>query len=165
MKVFADKLKKQTGIIMLDIGHTFEEVTDELMQKEVNGFLMWKHFYHMLNSIDRVFAYSEGYRFPDFHEEGMNKIDSTSGKTLSKDQLEMYFRNIREKISLYMDNMDDTKLLEEVMCQEMRISRFDLIIAQFRHITWHLGYIQGCIRMETGKLPVYIGVNKDFYPI
>jgi hypothetical protein len=61
--------------------------------------------------------------------------------------------------------MDDTRLLEEVICQEMRISRFDLIIAQFRHITWHLGYIQGCIRMETGKLPVYVGVNKDFYPI
>jgi uncharacterized protein with HEPN domain len=165
MKLFTDKLKKQTGIIMLDIGHTFEEVTDELMQKEVNGFLMWKHFYHMLNSIDRIFAYSESYQFPDFHEEGLNRLDCTSDKTLSKDRLEMYFRNIREKITTYLDNMDDARLLEEVICQEMRISRFELIIAQFRHITWHLGYIQGCIRRETGKLPVYIGVNKDFYPI
>lgn len=165
MKIFTEKLKKQTGIIMIDIGYTFAEVSEELMQKEVNGFLMWKHFYHMLNSIDRIFAYSEDYRFPDFHEDGLNRLDCASDKTLSKDFLETYFKNIREKITHYLDGTDDSKLLEEVICQEMRISRFDLIVAQFRHITWHLGYIQGCIKIETGKLPVYIGVNKDYYPI
>ena len=164
MREFTSRLIRQTDIVMKNIDYSLAAATDEVMEKELNGYVMWKHFYHMLNSLDRIFAHSEVYRFPDFHEDKLNLLDHKSGKTLSRAILINYFKAIREKIGAYMDGMDDSKLLEEVMCQEMRITRFDLIIAQFRHVTWHLGYIHSCIKAETGSLPAYIGVNKDLYP-
>lgn len=165
MNKYVQILSKQTEIILKNIEYALAYVSDDLLEKEINGYLLWKHFYHMLNSLDRIFTVPVNYKFPEFHEKGLNSLDVVSGKSLDKNTLVNYFKGIKSGIHTYLDQIDDEKLLEEVILQEMRLTRLDVILAQFRHATWHLGYLHSCLKVETGDMPKYIGVNPEYYPI
>lgn len=165
MKVYVKILQKQMEIVLKNIDYTLSYVDKAYWNKSVNGYTIWKQIYHTLNSIDRIFTFPENYKYPDFHVENLNSLDISSDIVIEKETLINYFEEIHSGVSLYLEGVDDNKLLEEVICQEMKLTRFDLILAQIRHITWHLGYIQSCIMHETGKLPIYIGVNKEYYPV
>lgn len=165
MDKYAGILGKQTEIVLGNIDFTFSAIEDGLMKKEVNGFPVWRQMYHLLNSIDRIFTVPENYSYRDFHVDGLNSLVKQTEVELDKATLIKYFQGIKEQIRIYLDSLDDEKLLEEVICQEMRLTRFDLMLAQIRHITWHLGYLHACIKVETGSCPPYVGVSKEYYPI
>lgn len=165
MNRYVQILEKQTDIILMNIDFTLSFIGNGLYDKRINGYIISKQLYHMLNSIDRIFIAPDNYSYPDFHIEGLNSLDQQSESILDKQTLCDYFSSIKEKVSSYLKNMNDNKLLEEVVCQEMKLTRFDLILAQMRHITWHLAYLHSCLKVETGNMPNYIGVNKDLYPL
>ncbi|NLD48568.1 MAG: hypothetical protein GX660_15500 [Clostridiaceae bacterium] len=165
MRDFVQKLEKQTMIIFKDIDITLAFINEDYWDKRVGGYIIWKQLYHMLNSIDRIYTLPTIYEYPSFHVDGLNSLDQESKIKLNKETLSSYFLVIKDNVTAYLKNMDDTYLLEEVICQEMKLSRFDLILAQIRHMSWHLGYIHSCIKQETCMLPEYIGINSEHYPI
>ena len=42
----------------------------------------------------------------------------------------------------------------------MNLTKLELILAQLRHIFYHIGYLHCCIKMEKGESPEYIGLYK-----
>lgn len=73
---------------------------------------IWKHCYHTLHSCDKWFINPMKYEEPDFHEEGLDSLDYLGDKSLSKEELLVYFERVKSKIFAYLDGLNDVNLYE-----------------------------------------------------
>jgi hypothetical protein len=77
-------LKRHTENSFKSIEIVFNEIDESLFNEEVNGFPIWQQFYHMINSMDRIFTDPENYQYPSFHKDNLNNLDNKSKDNLSK---------------------------------------------------------------------------------
>jgi len=148
--------------VLSSIENLFSYIPENLYNKKINGYLIWKQLYHLLNSLERNFIDPNNYEYPDFHEDKLNSLDYKSEKKLNKKTLYNYFISIKEKILNYLDDLDDKKLLEIIKFREMELTRLDFILSQFTHVMWHSGYLYSCMKIETNELPEYPGLYKNY---
>ena len=126
-------------------------------------FPIWKHVYHQLHSCDRFFINPTQYTEPDFHVDGLNSLNESSEKVLSREELLQYLEKVRIKIMRYIDSLTDEMLCEVPPgCKSNRLS---LILSQYRHFYAHLGNINATTIMETNKWPRVAGgsVHEGLY--
>jgi hypothetical protein len=153
-----ETLKQQTQVLFSNMEAAFRAADRIDFNKPVIRGPLWKHFYHMLHSLDQWFINPYQYTEPAFHETGLNLIDkSTPEKALSKQTLLEYYHGIRIRIEKYQEELDVTKLTEYP--EGSRFSRLTLILAQFRHLMYHIGFIHACIMKETGSMPEFFGIS------
>ena len=82
---------------------------------------------------------------------------------LKRNQLENYFYQIKEKIKEYIRNLKDEELsLKPENCD---MTRFCLILEQFRHWHRHIGIIYGFIVVDTGKWPYVLNMEGKYVVI
>jgi hypothetical protein len=148
--------------VLSDIENIFSCVPDKLFSKKINGYLIWKQFYHMLNSLERNFIDPNNYQYPEFHEDKLNSLDHESEKELNKKDLYDYFKKIKSKLNDYLLALDDSKILEKINFRNMDLTRMDFILSQFIHVSWHLGYLYCSMKTETDIMPEYTGLYKNF---
>lgn len=158
--MIADSIRKQSAQIFLNIQYIFDALNDENIDSRVGVFPLWKQVYHMLHSIDRNFIDPGNYAEPAFHEKNLNVIFMDSARSLTITQLRDYFGQIRSKISGYLDSLTDAFLEETIVFRDMKLSRMELILAQFRHIFYHIGYLHCCFKLLNGETPEYAGLYK-----
>jgi hypothetical protein len=121
---------------------------------------VWKHVYHTLHSLDRWFINPNRYTEPSFHVDGLNSLDESSEKTLSRGELLDYFETIKLKLRDYISGLTDEQLSEPPeSCERSRLS---MILGAYRHLYAHLGNINATTILETGKWPRVKGF--DFSP-
>jgi hypothetical protein len=149
-------LKKHTDYSIRSIEILFEEFSDEEFGLTVNGFPIWQQFYHMINSMDRIFTDPEEYAFPDFHEGQMHMLETRTDKVLSKTVLYPYFNKVKSAIGEYLDGFDEGRLFEKSNHRTIIMTKLDHILAQLRHIAWHIGYLHSCAKVEHGQTPEHI---------
>jgi hypothetical protein len=153
-----ETLKQQTQILFANIETTFQAAEKFDFNKSTIRAPLWKHFYHMLHSLDQWFINPFRYTEPDFHTTGLNLIDhADSEKSLSRHALHEYYKSIRVKTEKYLQQFDVVYLQECPLGSEF--NGFTLILAQFRHVMYHIGFIHACIMQETGKMPEFIGIS------
>lgn len=151
-------IKRQSKILLDNVQETFNVVTENQFSKTIVKWPIWKHFYHMLHSLDQWFINPYSYSHPAFHQEGINYFDKIDNLNITKTQLLEYFKNIRKNIEDYLSKLNDDSLLE---CPDnCTFTRLDLIIGQNRHLMYNLGLIHIMLQIETGKLPKYIGMSQ-----
>ena len=159
---YCEIIKKRFTQVLLNIENIFTLFPENIYNKKINGYFIWKQIYHMLNSLERNFIDPIKYKYPDFHEEKLNSLDFNSKKKLDKKTLENYYKNIKEKILNHLNSLDDDRLLEVINFNNMRITKLDFILSQFIHVMWHIGYLHCCIKSEINKTPEYIGLYKNY---
>ena len=116
---------------------------------------LWKHIYHTLHSLDLWFINprDKNQFEPSIHSENLNNLDAVSSKTLSRNDIDNYFSQIRIKIDKYISNLTDEELLD--FPENCEYTKFTLILAQFRHLHTHMGMIMGFIIADTGLWLMY----------
>jgi hypothetical protein len=124
------------------------------------GFKTWKHFYHLIHSLDKNFIDPGNYNEPLIHVKNLNIIYFDGGNKLSKNDIVEYYNNVKDKIKKYINGLDDKILSEKIIFNKMEFTKLELILAQLRHIFYHIGYLHCCIKMEKGETPEYIGLYK-----
>ncbi len=152
-------LQKQTDVLLKNILVTLESCNDEIINKPSTNWPIWKQFYHLLHSIDEWFFNPLTFIEPPFHQPYFRTSDIGPDK-LSKQQLLDYFQTIKTKVSDYLQNIT-IELLEEII-EKINLTRFDLMLIQFRHIMHHIGYLHCTIKNEIGNSPPYIGYTKSW---
>ncbi len=94
------------------------------------------------------------YKEPPFHEEGLDNPDKPASVVLSDEQLLDYLSRIEQKTYDYLDSLTDEMLCE---CPEnCEHTRMELILRQFRHISFHTGMLNGQTAVATGKFPMWV---------
>lgn len=161
-KKYCKIIKRRFIQVLENIENLLTRIPENLYNKKISGYLIWKQIYHMLNSLERNFIDPNNYTYPEFHEEKLNSLDYKSKRELDKKILEKYFKNIKKKVLNHLNYLDDNKILDIINFKNIKITKLDFILSQYIHIMWHIGYLYSCINIETGKYPEYIGLYKNY---
>ena len=118
------------------------------------GAPCWRWVYHALHSADKWFINPFDYEEPAFHEEGMDDPDQPCNKELTDAELISYLNNIEQKTYDYLDSLTDKLLYEKP--EGCRYTRMELVLRQFRHISFHTGMLNGQTALATGQFPMWV---------
>lgn len=124
------------------------------------GAPAWRYVYHALHSADKWFINPFVYDEPAFHQEGMDNPDRVCSVILSDGQLLEYLAKIREKTCDYLDALTDDLLCEKP--ENCPYTRLELVLRQFRHLSFHTGMLNGQTAEHMGKFPIYVSEDSIF---
>ncbi len=120
----------------------------------VCGVPAWRYVYHTVHSADKWFFNPYIYDEPEQYETGMDDPDAPCGMELSDGQLLEYIEKVRRKTADYLDSLTDEQLSEYPPKCDM--TRLELVLMQFRHISFHTGLLNGQTVERTGRFPLYV---------
>ena len=151
MRELCEMIKRQTDANFLNL---ITAIKTYDRNAPVCGAPAWRFVYHTIHSADKWFFNPYIYDEPDFHEEGMDNPYKPCSVVLSDDDLLEYLDKVRKKTAAYLDTLNDDMLGE--FPEKCDMSRLELILMQFRHISTHIGMLNGLTMEKTGKFPVYV---------
>lgn len=154
-----------TEYCLKSIDILFDTFTADDFNKTINGFPIWQQFYHMLNSIDRILSDPISYEYPSFHIEDMNNLEYKPETQIGKKALYDYFKKIEVESTIYLAGIDETTLIRKSNHKVHYMTKLDHILAQQRHMTWHIGYLHSCAKVLYGQTPEHILVRDKTYDI
>ena len=151
MKTLCEIIKEQVEANFLNLETAIRTYN---RNAPVCGVPAWRYVYHTIHSADKWFFNPFVYEEPPFHEEGMDNPDNPCTAELSDSELLEYLGRVKQKTFDYLDRLTDIELYE---CPEnCTFTRMDLVLIQFRHISFHTGMLNGQTVELTGKFPVYV---------
>lgn len=161
--MLCDDIRFLTDRALWETENLIKCISDELWCKRYDGIPMWKYLYHTLYSMDRWFINpcTPTYCNPEFHTEKLADLNVVPGEeVLDRIQLESYFYKIKNSIIKYTDRLDDKELSGKP--ENCDMSRFLLILGQFRHWHRHMGIIYGFIITDSGKWPYVLNMDGKY---
>ena len=151
-------INDQASRLFRNTEYVFDYVDDKLLSKKICKLPLWRQLYHMLHSMDQWFL--NPFRYKDHRKDGFNIAGLNTElemEAVKKDELLKYYKKIRAKVRNYLSNLTVNELAEYP--EDCKFTKFDLLLGQFRHIMFHIGMIHGCILMENGEIPNYVGLS------
>ncbi len=118
------------------------------------GSPCWRWAYHALHSADKWFINPGDYEEPSFHEEGMDNPDNPTSVVLSDEQLLLYLEHIEKKTLDYLDTLTDEMLYQKP--DNCPYTRMELVLRQFRHLSFHTGMLNGQTAVATGQFTMWV---------
>ena len=73
---------------------------------------------------------------------------------LTDEQLLEYLDAVEKKTLDYLDTLTDEQLYEKP--EGCRYTRMELVLRQFRHISFHTGMLNGQTALATGQFPMWV---------
>ena len=159
-KKLSSVIKDQTDRALWEVWNIIDCVPEELWSREYCEMPLYKHIYHMLHSLDLWYINPKAsdYCKPEIHVPDLNNLDVVTDRFISKSKISDYYDAIKDKITAYTNFLDDTMLSERPA--DCPYSKFELILAQFRHLHTHMGMIMGFIIEATEQWPTVLGLER-----
>ena len=153
-------IKNQTDRALWEVKNVIDCVPDELWSREYCEMPLYKHIYHMLHSLDLWYINPNdpSYREPDIHIDSLNDLDAKTERFITRTEINDYYTAVKNKITAYTNFLNDGMLNERPV--DCSYSKFELILAQFRHLHTHMGMIMGFIIEATGQWPTVLGLER-----
>lgn len=151
----------------------FINVRDQIlmadMETVLDGENHSRYIFHYLHSLDRFFINPCDYVYEGEKlfgiREGLSSIDPSRKDyindpsiVISKKQLLDYLEYVHVKINSYFENLTVQELLETP--EGCEYSRLELILAQFRHLMWHVGLSSGITFSTKHEWNNFTGLKK-----
>ena len=118
------------------------------------GAPCWRWAYHALHSADKWVINPFEYEEPAFHEEGLDNPDNATSVVLYDEQLLAYLDQIENKTLDYLDTLTDDMLYEKP--ENCIYTRMELVLRQYRHLSFHTGMLNGQTALATGQFPMWV---------
>ena len=90
----------------------------------------------------------------------MDNPDNPCSVVLSDEQLLVYLDSIEKKTLDYIETLSDEMLYEKP--QNCPYTRMELVLRQFRHLSFHTGMLNGQTAIETGAFPMWISKSSQY---
>ncbi len=124
------------------------------------GAPCWRWAYHALHSADKWFFNPFVYEEPSFHEDGMDNPDNPTSVVLSDEELLSYLDRIEAKTMDYLDSLTDDMLYEKP--EKCIYTRMELVLRQFRHLSFHTGMLNAQTALATAKFPMWVSETESY---
>ncbi len=151
-------------IIKNTVRPNFRNIRTSILTYDRNALCVgapcWRWVYHALHSADKWFINPFEYEEPSFHVEGMDDPEKPCDAVLSDEQLLKYLDEIEEKTYAYLEGLTDDMLSEKP--SGSRYTRLELILRQFRHISFHTGMLNGQTILEKGEFPMWVSETEKY---
>ena len=79
---------------------------------------------------------------------------------LSDEELLDYLYSIEKKTYVYLDSLTDDMLYEKP--EQCRYTRMELVLRQFRHLSFHTGMLNGQTALSTGQFPMWVSEAEKY---
>jgi hypothetical protein len=125
------------------------------------GFTTWRHFYHLIHSIDKYLFDPDKYIEPLFHKKDLSVIYLFDNNKLTKNEIIGYYNDVKNRILNYVNDLNESILkndLTEHKFHEILVH----ILGQIRHSYYHIGYLHCCMKIEKGETPEWINLQKHY---
>lgn len=151
MKTLCEIIKEQAGANFLNLETAVKTYDRNAL---VCGAPAWRYVYHTIHSADKWFFNPSVFEEPEFHENGMDNPDNPCTAELSDKELLDYLEKVKQKTFDYLDALTDKELYE---CPDnCGFTRMDLVLIQFRHMSFHTGMLNGQTAERTERFPAYV---------
>ena len=165
MEEIIKQIKAQQEINFINIEEQINKADLEAVFDGVNNS---RYIFHNLHSMDRFFINPIGYVYEGEKlfgiPENLSVISSSrvgyepdTSIVISRKQLLDYFSYVKAKINSYFDNLKSEELTEKP--EGCEYSRMELILAQFRHMMWHVGLSSGITFQTKGEWNEFTGLK------
>lgn len=154
----SDVLRDMTYGLMDNFRRTI--LTCDLNKKLYNQPL-WKHIYHAMYWFDYWCCTPQNFVGAEFHCDNLHSLDIESDVTVTQEDLLKYYDIIKSKTYDYLESLTKD-MLNEVAENCDNKSRFECILGQFRHASFHLGNVNAMTIEATGEWP-YVSAREDDY--
>ena len=165
MEEIIRQIKAQQEINFINIEEQINKADLEAVFDGVNNS---RYIFHYLHSMDRFFINSIGYVYEGEKLFGIPEnlsVISTSRAgfepdtsiVISRQQLLDYFGYVRAKINSYFDTLTPEGLTDTP--EGCEYTRLELILAQFRHMMWHVGLSSGITFQAKGEWNEFTGLK------
>jgi len=124
------------------------------------GHPLWRWAYHALHSADKWFINPADYDEPAFHKEGLDDPDKECDVVLTDDDLLKYLNAVEQKTYDYLDSLSDEMLYEKP--EGCPYTRMELVLRQFRHISFHTGMLNGQTAVITNQFPMWVSETSKY---
>ncbi len=151
MKTLCEIIREQVGANFLNLETAVRTYDRSAL---VCGTPAWRYVYHTIHSADKWFFNPFDYEEPPFHEDGMDNPDNPCTVELTDTKLLEYLDQVKKKTFDHLDRLTDKELLEYP--HGCRFTRMDLVLIQFRHMSFHTGMLNGQTAERTERFPVYV---------
>ncbi len=138
MKNLCTMIKQQTDANFMNLITTVKTYDRNAL---ICGAPAWRYVYHTIHSADKWYFNPFVYDEPDFHKEGLDNPDIPCDVELNDEQLLEYLDRVRKKTADYLDSLNDNML--GGFPEKCDMPRLELILMQFRHISTHIGMLNG----------------------
>jgi len=157
---YTEIIREQTMRSLWSLSNVVDCIADTYWEKEYCEMPIWKHVYHTLHSLDIWYINPNIYSEPFFHTDNLNNLDVSTNEYLSKASMKEYCEQVKNKIIAYINGLSDQQLLKTP--PKCPYTRFQLILAQHRHLDMHIGMLMGYIIAEEGLWPRILGLESEF---
>ena len=159
------QIKAQQEINFINIE---EQINKAVLETVFDGVNNTRYIFHNLHSMDRFFMNPVGYVYEGEKLFGIPEnlsVISTAREgfepdtsiVISRKQLLDYFGYVRAKINSYLDGLTASDITDTP--EGCEYSRLELILAQFRHMMWHVGLSSGITFSATGEWNEFTGLK------
>lgn len=131
------------------------------LDKKLYNQPLWKHIYHAMYWFDYWCCTPQNFVGADFHCDNLHSLDIESDIIVTQEDLLNYYEIIKTKTTKYLENLTEDKLNEVVENCDNK-SRFECILGQFRHASFHLGNVNAMTIESTGEWPYVSAREKDY---
>ena len=90
----------------------------------------------------------------------MDNPDNPTSIVLTDEDLLCYLDQIEEKTLKYIDSLTDDMLYEKP--ENCTYTRMELVLRQFRHLSFHTGMLNGQTAIVKGSFPVWVSDMDKF---
>ena len=90
----------------------------------------------------------------------MDNPDNPTSVVLSDEQLLSYLDEIEQKTMEYLDSLTDDMLYEKP--EKCIYTRMELVLRQYRHLSFHTGMLNGQTAVATGKFPMWVSQSDKY---
>ena len=90
----------------------------------------------------------------------MDNPDNPTSVVLTDEQLLAYLDQIEAKTMAYVDTLTDEMLYEKP--ENCRFTRMELVLRQYRHLSFHTGMLNGQTALATGKFPMWVSETAGY---
>lgn len=153
----SDVLRDMTYGLMDNFRRTI--LTCDLNSKLYNQPL-WKNIYHAMYWFDYWCCTPQNFICANFHCDNLHSSNIESDIIITQEDLLNYFEIIKSKTTDYLENLTENKLNEVVENCDGK-SKFECVLGQFRHASFHLGNVNAITIEDTGEWPYVSAREKD----
>lgn len=148
-------ISQQTELIFYNMSISMKTCDRNFM---ICGVPAWRYIYHTLHSCDKWFCNPSDFTEPTIHVDSLDKVDISSDKVLTDDELWNYYYEVKDKITTYLSSLSDQQLYEKPVNCDFTV--MELILGQYRHFMCHIGILNGITISKVNKYPVVLGLDE-----
>lgn len=153
---YLSAIRQNTLKSIWSLKNVIDCVTEDMWGEMYCGTPLYKHVYHTLHSLDRWYINPNDYTEPSFHTDGLNDLNTPANKNLSREALGSYAEQVENKIISYLNALSEQALAEKP--DGCAYTRFELALAQHRHLDMHIGMLMGFVIAKAGRWPMVLGL-------